>query len=176
MQCKSALERLYNFKENLLFAIKNSLDNVENSISFDLISYKNKFIDAMDDDLNTADALGVIFELVKDVNMNILGKSNTGGKTLRGILNLFCELTGVLGILYEEKRTEKSRRSDLQPDRRARGADQHPVFPLLFPTFCGKFSGQLPAHALRSAGGMIPFAPPHHFTKGKAPHEEVLSF
>ena len=107
MQCKSALERLYNFKENLLFAIKNSLDNVENSISFDLNSYKNKFIDAMDDDLNTADALGVIFELVKDVNMSILGKSNAGGKTLNDILSLFCELTGVLGILYEEKSTEK---------------------------------------------------------------------
>lgn len=107
MQCKSALERLYNFKENLLFAIKNSLDNVENSFSFDLNSYKNKFIDAMDDDLNTADALGVIFELVKDVNMNVLGKSNAGGKTLNDILSLFCELTGVLGILYEEKSTEK---------------------------------------------------------------------
>ncbi|MBQ6144085.1 MAG: cysteine--tRNA ligase [Clostridia bacterium] len=107
MQCKSALERLYNFKENLLFAIKNSLDNVENSISFDLNSYKNKFIDAMDDDLNTADALGAVFELVKDVNMNVLGKSNAGGKTLSDILDLFCELTGVLGILYEEKSTEK---------------------------------------------------------------------
>ena len=70
-------------------------------------SYKNKFIDAMDDDLNTADALGAVFELVKDVNMNVLGKSNAGGKTLSDILDLFCELTGVLGILYEEKSTEK---------------------------------------------------------------------
>ncbi|MBQ2672317.1 MAG: cysteine--tRNA ligase [Clostridia bacterium] len=114
MQCKSALERLYNFKENLLFAIKNSLDNVENSFSFDLNLYKNKFIDAMDDDLNTADALGVIFELVKDVNMSILGKSNAGGKTLRDILSLFCELTGVLGILYEEKRTEKISKEEIE--------------------------------------------------------------
>lgn len=114
MQCKSALERLYNFKENLLFAIKNSLDNVENSFSFDLNSYKNKFIDAMDDDLNTADALGTVFELVKDVNMNVLGKSGTSKKTLNDILDLFCELTGVLGILYEEKSTEKISKEEIE--------------------------------------------------------------
>ena len=114
MQCKSALERLYNFKENLLFALKNSSENSENSAPFDLNSYKNKFIGAMDDDLNTADALGVIFELVKDVNMNVLGKSGAGKKTLNDILNLFMELTSVLGILYEEKRTEKISKEEVE--------------------------------------------------------------
>lgn len=102
MQCKSALERLYNFKENLLFAIKNSSNNSdsENTL-FDANLYKNKFIDAMDDDLNTADALGIIFEMVKDVNLNILSKSSGNTKTLSDILNLFNELTSILGILYK---------------------------------------------------------------------------
>ena len=105
MQCKSALERLYNFKENLLFAIKNSSNNSdsENSTLFDANLYKNKFIDAMDDDLNTADALGIIFEMVKDVNLNILSKSSGNTKTLNDILNLFNELTSILGILYKEE-------------------------------------------------------------------------
>lgn len=103
MQCKSALERLYKFRENLEFAVKNADESV-GKIEFNIVSYKNKFIEKMDDDLNTADALGVIFELVKDVNMNIIPKSGIVGKALlSGILDLFNELTGVLGILYADK-------------------------------------------------------------------------
>ena len=103
MQCKSALERLYKFRENLEFAVKNA-DESARKIEFDILSYKNKFIEKMSDDLNTADALGVIFELVRDVNMNIIPKSDRAGKGfLNSILNLFNELTGVLGILYADK-------------------------------------------------------------------------
>ncbi len=103
MQCKSALERLYKFRENLEFAVKNAAESA-GKIEFDIVSYKNKFIEKMNDDLNTADALGVIFELVKNVNMNIIPKSGIAGKALlSGILGLFNELTGVLGILYEDK-------------------------------------------------------------------------
>ncbi|MBR2579152.1 MAG: cysteine--tRNA ligase, partial [Clostridia bacterium] len=94
MQCKSALERLYKFRENLEFAVKNA-DESARKIEFDILSYKNKFIEKMSDDLNTADALGVIFELVRDVNMNIIPKSDRAGKGfLNSILNLFNELTG----------------------------------------------------------------------------------
>lgn len=114
MQCKSALERLYNFKDNLLFAIKNSSTGSKNSTCFDLNSYKNKFINAMDDDLNTADALGVIFEMVKDVNLNILGKSSSNKKALNDILNLFNELTSVLGILYKEKSIGKINEDEIE--------------------------------------------------------------
>ena len=114
MQCKSALERLYNFKENLLFAIKNSSNNREDSFSFDLNLYKNKFISAMDDDLNTADALGAIFELVRDANMHILGKPNVCKKTLSDILNLFNELTNVLGILYKEENTGEITKEEIE--------------------------------------------------------------
>ncbi len=114
MQCKSALERLYNFKENLIFAIKNSVDNSENNTSFDLNLYKNKFVSAMDDDLNTADALSVIFELVKDINMNILSKSTTCKKTLNDILSLFDELTSVLGILYKKESACKISKEEIE--------------------------------------------------------------
>ncbi len=103
LQCKSALERLYKFRENLEFAIKNSGESAEKT-DFDVLSYKNRFIEKMNDDLNTADALGVIFELVKDVNMNIIPRSERAGKeTLNDILKMFNELTDVLGILYANK-------------------------------------------------------------------------
>lgn len=99
LQCKSALERLYNFRENLKFAIKNASNSGKN-LEFNINNYKNRFIEAMNDDLNTADALGVIFEYVRDVNMNVLAKGDCGVEFLNKILELFNELTNVLGILY----------------------------------------------------------------------------
>ncbi len=103
LQCKSALERLYKFRENLEFAIKNADEKLK-KLNFDTLNYKNKFIEKMNDDLNTADALGVIFEYVKDVNMNIIPKCESVGKSvLVDILKTFNELTNVLGILYANK-------------------------------------------------------------------------
>ncbi len=105
MQCKAALERLYTFKQNLEFALEksNTQDRLIEATSINLKIYKSKFIEAMDDDLNTADALSVIFELVKDVNTNILSNSNLDSKIISNITNIFDELTGVLGILYENQ-------------------------------------------------------------------------
>ena len=47
--------------------------------------------------------MGIIFEMVKDVNLNILSKSSGNTKTLSDILNLFNELTSILGILYKKE-------------------------------------------------------------------------
>ncbi len=104
-QCKSALERIYNCRENLDFAFENAQDNssedveVQNKIN----EYKSKFIEAMDDDLNTADALAVIFELIKDINKNMLGADKNNKKDIKKIISIFDELAGVLGILYNRK-------------------------------------------------------------------------
>ena len=57
----------------------------------------------MDDDLNTADALAVIFDLVKDINLNVIGTNEKNKKVVEKVLSLFNELTQVLGILYSEK-------------------------------------------------------------------------
>ncbi len=100
LQCKSALERLYNFKDNMIFAIKNTNESLKNN-PIEILNYKNKFLEAMDDDLNTADAIGVIFEYVKDVNSNVLSTPNYSKSFLNDVLNLFNEMTGVLGILYQ---------------------------------------------------------------------------
>lgn len=104
-QCKASLVRLYNCRESLDFAMKNATDTVvENAdeIKAKLLSRKDQFITAMDDDLNTADAITAIFELVKDVNTTVI--TDAPNKELVEIATtLFDELTGVLGLVYNRK-------------------------------------------------------------------------
>lgn len=102
-QCKSALERLYTCRESLDFAIKNAAD-IDDDV--DLInalnSRREQFIEAMDDDLNTADGLSAVFELVKDINTKILDKP-VSKNVCETAAKVFDELCGVLGILYNRK-------------------------------------------------------------------------
>ncbi len=104
-QCKASLVRLYNCRESLDFAMKNATDTVvENAdeIKAKLLSRKDQFITAMDDDLNTADAITAIFELVKDVNTTVI--TDAPNKELVDLATtLFDELTGVLGLVYNRK-------------------------------------------------------------------------
>ena len=104
-QCKASLVRLYNCRESLDFAMKNATDVVvENAdeIKAKLNSRKDQFIAAMDDDLNTADAITAIFELVKDINTTVI--TDAPSKELVEIATtLFDELTGVLGLVYNRK-------------------------------------------------------------------------
>lgn len=101
-QCKSALERLYNCRNNLLFAIDNApaqANENEQVIKADIDVYKKQFIKAMDDDLNTADAIAAIFELAKEINIQIIPK-NRSRKLCMLALAMLDELCGVLGLLY----------------------------------------------------------------------------
>jgi cysteinyl-tRNA synthetase len=100
-QCKAALERLYTCRDNLDFALENAGDSVPDNadqIKAQLDSRREQFIKAMDDDLNTADGISAVFELVKDINVNVI---NSGSKELvEYAAKLFDELTGVLGLVY----------------------------------------------------------------------------
>lgn len=106
MQCSASLERLRTFRENLDFALKNASDEYNNKI--DLEIYKNKFINAMNDDLNTADAIAAIFEMVKSVNTNVIQKNEFNKTFIKNTIELFDELCGVLGILYEKDNSNNS--------------------------------------------------------------------
>ena len=102
-QCKSALERLYTCRESLDFALKNTVEgDADDEIVKTLNSRREQFITAMDDDLNTADGISAVFELVKDINTKILDKSVTIA-TCQAACDVFDELCGVLGILYNRK-------------------------------------------------------------------------
>ena len=104
-QCISALNRLYTCRDSLDFELKNASDaehDGDRAIIDGFDKYREQFISAMDDDLNTADAIASIFELVRDINTNVVGK--TPSKALvEGAIAMFDELTGVLGLVYNRK-------------------------------------------------------------------------
>ena len=98
-QSKNALERLYTCRNNIDFALQSAAEGGE--IPAFIEERKQEFITAMDDDLNTADALAAVFTLVRDINTAI---ANCAGKdTLNACAEIFDELTGVLGLVYNRK-------------------------------------------------------------------------
>ena len=103
-QCKSALERLYTCRDSLDFALKNaSVDTPDDpQLLADIAAHRDAFITAMDDDLNTADGISAVFELVYDINTRILDKT-VSPAVCQAAADLFDELCGVLGILYNRK-------------------------------------------------------------------------
>ena len=103
-QAHASLQRLYTARENLLFLKKNAPDKALTADEEALLSrvkeYADRFDAAMDDDLNTADALGAIFEIVKDANVSL--NQQSGKAAVDGVLKTLLELTGVLGLLMKE--------------------------------------------------------------------------
>ncbi len=94
--CKASLERLYTCRNNLDFALQNATGNSE-ELAERTRAAKEKFVAAMDDDLNTADALAAIFDFVRDIN-TLSGEASPAA--LQGAANALDALTGVLGLLY----------------------------------------------------------------------------
>ena len=101
----NGLERLYTAKENLEFLIENNNNTMisedENAKLKEMMRFKDKFAETMDDDFNTAGAVSVIFELVRFINTKV--NSESSDEFMRPALDLLKELTNVLGILTEEK-------------------------------------------------------------------------
>ena len=107
-QCRASLERMYTCRDNLDFALQNAADAAgekDAEIKALLDSRRTAFIEAMEDDLNTADAIGSVFELVRDINTNV--NEGVQSKALvEYAMQLFDELTGVLGLLYNRKKKD----------------------------------------------------------------------
>ncbi len=98
------MERLYTCRDSLDFALKNaSVDTPDDpQLLADIAAHRDGFITAMDDDLNTADGISAVFELVYDINTRILDKT-VSPAVCQAAADLFDELCGVLGILYNRK-------------------------------------------------------------------------
>ena len=108
-QCKASLTRLYTCRDNLDFALKNAADEAganDDEIISIINAKRDKFIDAMEDDLNTGEALGGLFELVKEINTKIIDGVSSKA-VVEYAIKVFDDLTGVLGLLYNRKE-EKS--------------------------------------------------------------------
>ncbi len=101
-QAKAALDRLYTCRENLKFALEHAEEKDASELIAKLDTYEAQFRNAMDDDFNTADALAAVFELVREINSNVVG--TTPAKAyVKAASELFESLVDVLGLLYERK-------------------------------------------------------------------------
>ena len=102
---KSALERIVTAVSNLTHleqeAAADTLTEAEEKLLAEIPSYRKKFEDAMDDDLNTADAISAIFELVKFANTNA---NDASSKAFAAALKKeIVALSDVLGLIVERK-------------------------------------------------------------------------
>ena len=103
-QCKASLTRLYTCRDSLDFALKNAPegDGDLEKIKSILSPRQTQFDEAMEDDLNTADAIAAVFELVRDININVI-ENNASKAAVEYAAELFDALTGVLGLVYNRK-------------------------------------------------------------------------
>ena len=104
---RASLNRLYTARNNLKFQTENGedrpLNETEKAFTERLKGYEKRFDDAMDDDMNTADALGAIFELVKDANVSVgQGSSREAAKVALASLEAICDVLGILSKKEEE--------------------------------------------------------------------------
>lgn len=143
-QCKASLNRLYTCRDSLDFALKNAPEeakgNEEEDIKKKLDERRDSFIEAMEDDLNTADALASLYDLVRDINTDVIAAS-ASKELCEYASKLFDDLCYVLGLVYNRnteniddeieeliaKRTEARKNKDwaeadrIRDDLKARG-------------------------------------------------------
>ena len=103
----ASLNRLYTARNSLMFQLENGedrpLNDKEKEFTERLRGYEKRFDDAMDDDMNTADALGAVFELVKDANVTVVqGASREAAKAALKSLESICDVLGILSKKKEE--------------------------------------------------------------------------
>jgi len=99
----NGLDRIYTARDNMMHLLKTAHDDVtveEKEILNTYDKHRNKFIDSLDDDFNTADGIAAIFELVRDINKDV---TEAASRTfILGASDLLKELTSVLGIMIKE--------------------------------------------------------------------------
>lgn len=104
-QAKNGLDRLYNGKRNLEHLMEickdEELHDKDKKVIEEISRFKEKFISSMEDDLNTADAISVIFELVRYTNTNI--NTESPKEVVKKAYDTLMELSGILGILSKEE-------------------------------------------------------------------------
>lgn len=101
-QAKSAVERVYECIDNLEFILESAEDKAaDTEVKAKIDECRAKFMAAMDDDLNTSDAIAAIFDIVYIANTEI---TSAGGKEIINYaLSMIRELGGVLGLFTKEK-------------------------------------------------------------------------
>lgn len=107
IQSQNGLNRMRNAKNNLKHLIASGngeITDEEKGVLESLDKYRQEFISAMDDDLNTADAISAVFELITAINTAV--KDGASKEFARGAMNLLMELASILGLLQQDKEEE----------------------------------------------------------------------
>ena len=110
-QAKSGLERLYTAIDNLKFLSETGDEGAikpeEAKFLDGLADFRDNFIEAMNDDFNTADAVSVIFEMVRSINTAATPETRPTKALAAKSLNALYELDDVLGLLYLKRHESK---------------------------------------------------------------------
>ena len=101
---KNGLDRIVTCAHNLSYLkekAQGSITPEEQKLSEEAKQYEVRFDEAMDDDFNSADAIAVVFELVKFINSNT--SEGSSKEYLEALYKELAELTDVLGLIIEKK-------------------------------------------------------------------------
>lgn len=102
---KNGLERICNSVDNLKHCVAcaktEALTEQEQEALAEVAALAAKFDEAMDDDFNTADAISVVFELVRFANTKT--DENSSKAFVQQILDKLLELGDILGLIFEKK-------------------------------------------------------------------------
>ena len=102
-QSQNGLLRMRNAKANLQHMAASGTGDMsesEKTVLAGLDKYRQQFIEAMDDDLNTADAISAVFELITAVNTAV--REGASKEFAQKCLDLLMELATVLGLLQQD--------------------------------------------------------------------------
>ncbi len=100
---KNGLERIVTCadKLNSYLTNGNAITDEEKHLLEDALKYNDRYNEAMDDDFNTADAISVIFELVKFINTNT--NENSSKEFVESLLKQLTTLADICGLILERK-------------------------------------------------------------------------
>ena len=118
-QAKASLDRLYTARDHYAFLLENAQDGElgekENELLAKIQAAREGFDAAMDDDLNTADAIGKLFELVRAANAGL--DEHSPKAAVKAALDTLDELAGVLGILSRKTAADDAKVQELLAQR-----------------------------------------------------------
>jgi cysteinyl-tRNA synthetase len=99
-QATAALERLHNCWSDFRYAVDNRPHSQEQDDIVESIKrHRDDFVAAMDDDFNTAGAIGHIFEAVSTVNGHLKGNDSLSSEGIKAIEDFFRDVDSIMGLI-----------------------------------------------------------------------------
>ena len=122
-QTKAGLERLYGVRDHMEQLLKGELPKGDDDAFIASVEAERKaFVAAMEDDLNTAKAVGILFTLAREINSYIAKGAKR--EALQKAYTVYMELAEVLGILYRRDDGDASEIEALIAERNEARADK----------------------------------------------------